>query len=138
MNGRESYSSRLACTLEGEAAIARATDTARSFGQAQGLADDELARLCILIEELVANLYDHGGLTDTDRVELILSAERGHIRVALIDRGAPFDVRTAPRGGEIPERGGGAGLDIVRAWAEIVGYDVTEEGNRLEFLLPIR
>ena len=36
---------------------------ARAFGEAQWLTDDESARLCVIVEELVANLYDHGGVT---------------------------------------------------------------------------
>lgn len=139
MNGRDSYSNRLAVTLRGgDDAIVRATETARSFGQAQSLSESQQARLCIVIEELVANLYDHGGLSGTDAVEMILSNASEGIHISLIDPGTSFDLRSAPTGGEHPERGGGVGLDIVRAWAKIVGYEVTDQGNRLEFLLPLR
>lgn len=138
MNRRDSYSNRMACTLRGSDAIAGATDAARAFGEAQGLSDRELARLCIVIEELVANLYDHGGLTGSDEVDLSFFGEPRCIRITLVDPGSPFDPRSEPPGGEIPQRGGGAGIEIVRAWAQITGYAVTAEGNRLEFLLPLR
>jgi anti-sigma regulatory factor (Ser/Thr protein kinase) len=138
MDPSDSYSNRVACTLSGSDAVARAIEAARRFGEAQLLPENELARLCIVIEELVANLYDHGGLTGADKVELVLINEPGHIRVTLADPGAVFDLRSAPKERQPPDRGGGVGLDIVRAWAQIVGYEVTSDGNRLEFLLPLR
>jgi hypothetical protein len=38
---------------------------------------------------------------------------------------------------ETPDRGGGAGIGLVRAWAQFVDYRITEQGNRLELLLPL-
>jgi len=138
MSPRESYSSRMTLLLQGNEAVAQATDSAREYGEAQRLTEDELARLCIVIEELVANLYDHGGLTEMDKVEMTLANEPGALRVTIVDPGSPFDPRSAPPKRERPERGGGAGIDIVRSWAQFVAYDVTADGNRLELLLPLR
>jgi serine/threonine-protein kinase RsbW len=123
--------------LQGSAAVRQACDAAREFGEAQRLTEDELARTCIVIEELIANLYDHGGLTDEDQVELTLASEPGGIRVTIVDPGEPFDPWGAPPRRERPERGGGVGIDIVRAWARFVSYDMTPKGNRLELLLPV-
>lgn len=103
----------------------------------QWLADDELARLSIIIEELVANLYEHGGVTAEQQVELRLASEPGGIRITILDPGTPFDPRSAPTPRARPERGGGAGIDMVSAWAEYVDYQVTDKGNRLELLLPV-
>ena len=86
---------------------------------------------------MVTNLYDHGGLTEIDEVELSLRSERDGIRIVIADPGKPFDPRSAPTKRQRPERGGGVGIDIVRSWAQIVDYDVTPEGNRLELLLPL-
>ncbi len=138
MSPRESYSDRMTCLLQGGEAISQAIDAARAFGEAQQLVEDELARLCIVIEELVANLYDHGGLTQKDVVEMTLGNEPGGLRITIVDPGKPFDPRSASPTRERPDRGGGAGIDIVRAWAQFVVYDVTAEGNRLELLLPFR
>ena len=138
MSPRESYSDRKTCQLQGSKAVSQASDAARVFGEAQWLNEDELARLCIIIEELVANLYDHGGLTEIDKVELSLGSELDGIRIIIADSGKPFDPRSAPTGRKQPERGGGVGIDIVRSWAQFVAYDVTAEGNRLELLLPLR
>ena len=138
MSPRESNSDRLSCRLQGANAIEQASDAARAFATSQWLTDEELARLCIIVEELVANLYDHGGLTDEDEVELSFASEPAGIGVTIIDPGDPFDPWTAPRNAERPERGGGVGIDIIRAWAQPVDYRVTAEGNRLELLLPVR
>jgi anti-sigma regulatory factor (Ser/Thr protein kinase) len=137
MGARESNSDTLSCRLSGSAAIAEATEAARAFGQSQWLGDDELARLCVVVEELVANLYDHGGLTETDVVTLDIAVEPDGIRVSIADPGNSFDPWRAPRKAEMPERGGNVGIDIVRAWASYISYSPSPEGNRLEFLLPV-
>lgn len=127
----------MTCTLRGGNAVTDASVAARTFGEAQWLADDELARLSIIIEEIIANLYEHGGVTADQEIRMALESEPGAIRITLLDPGAPFDPRSAPTPSQRPERGGGAGIDIVRAWAQMVDYQVTPEGNRLELLLPV-
>jgi serine/threonine-protein kinase RsbW len=138
MTPRESYSDRMTCQLQGGEAVIVASNAAREFGMVQRLAKDDCARMCIIVEELVANLYDHGGLTHEDRIALDLSRESGGIRVTLTDPGKPFDPRTATPKRKRPDRGGGVGIDIVRSWAQFVAYDVTADGNRLELLLPLQ
>jgi anti-sigma regulatory factor (Ser/Thr protein kinase) len=137
MGARESDPGKLTCILRGKTAVTDASLAARTFGEAQWLTEDECARLCIIIEELVANLFDHGALTDDHEVSLSLAAEPGGIRIVIVDPGAPFDPREAPTPRERPDRGGGAGIDIVRAWAQVVDYTPVPEGNRLELLLPV-
>ena len=137
MSPRESNSERLSRSLSGGNAIIEAAEAARVFGQSQWLGDDELARLCVVVEELVANLYDHGGLTDQDEVKLDFVVESDGIRVSIGDPGDPFDPWTAPRKAEAPERGGNVGIDIVRAWASYISYSPSPDGNQLEFLLPV-
>jgi serine/threonine-protein kinase RsbW len=137
MEARESDPGRKTCRVHGEGAVVLASQAAREFGEAQWLSEDELARLTIIVEELVANLYDHGGLSETDEVELTLTSEQGGVRLVITDPGRPFDPRSATMRSERPERGGGAGIDIVRAWAEFVDYQATRQGNRLELLLPV-
>jgi serine/threonine-protein kinase RsbW len=137
MSRRESNSDRVKCQLHGSEAVRDAIAAARAFGEAQQLAEDDLARLCIVIEELVANLYDHGGLTEADSVELGLDRQPGGIGVRIVDPGTPFDPRSATRKRARPERGGGAGIDLIRSWAHLIDYQVRREGNRLDLLLPI-
>lgn len=137
MSPRESELDSMTCKVRGPEAVAQASDAARAFGKAQWLAEGELARLCIVIEELVANLYDHGGVTERDEVELSLISDAEGIRVVIIDPGVPFDPWEMPQSSDMPERGGGAGIGIIRAWAQFIDYGVTEQGNRLELLLPL-
>ena len=137
MSPSESNSDQLSRRLSGARAIAEAAEAAREFGEAQWLGGDELARLCVVVEELVANLYDHGGLTEKDEVALDLSVEPEGIRVTIGDSGVAFDPWRAPKKPDAPERGGNVGIDIVRAWASYISYSPSPEGNRLEFLLPV-
>ena len=137
MTARESNSDGISLTVRGGDAVSEASRAARAFGEAQWLTEDELARLCIIIEELLANLYDHGGVTAEQTVELRLESEPGGIRIIIVDPGTAFDPRGAPKPSERPERGGGAGIDIVQAWAEFVSYETTIGGNRMELLLPV-
>lgn len=138
MGARDSDLDRITRRIGGRDAVTQASNAARQFGEAQWLGKDELARLCVVIEELVSNLYDHGGVAAGDEIELTLSSEADGIGVVLVDRGVTFDPWQAPMPEETPERGGGAGIGIVRAWAKLVDYRVTDEGNRLELLLPLR
>ena len=137
MGARESNQDHVCHRLSGAGAIVQAAEAARSFAQSQWLNDDELARLCVVVEELVANLYDHGGLTKKDVVTLDFSVETEGVRVSIQDPGNPFDPWAAPRQAAPAERGGNVGIDIVRAWASYISYAPSPDGNRLEFLLPV-
>ena len=124
--------------LRGEKAIGQAAEAARAFGIAQALTRGDLARLCIVVEELVANLYDHGGVTEQDEIQLAFAPDPKGIRITIIDPGAPFDPWSAPPTADSMKGGGGAGTSLVRAWAEPIGYRSSGEGNQLELLLPFR
>jgi len=138
MGARESKSGLSACRFHGQAAIHAATEAARAFAAGESLARDDAAHLCIVIEELVTNLLDHGGVGPDQDIELALRHDAGSIAIILTDPGTPFDPRTAilPDGPNA-ERGGGAGLDLVRAWTQIVRYASRDGRNRLELVLPI-
>ena len=123
--------------IGGEDAIHEATVAARSFATEAGLASDDAARLCIVVEELVTNLYEHGGVTGGDQVELTLARETSGVMIVLTDPGSFFDPRAAG-GGAVPERGGGAGVNLARAWTTILGYRSIGGVNELRLLLPLR
>ncbi|HXG81067.1 MAG TPA: ATP-binding protein [Sphingomicrobium sp.] len=137
MNPRESNPERLNRSFRGDKAIVQAVEAARSFASSRRLIDEDRARLCIIVEELIANLYDHGGLGGGDEVELTLAAEQGAVRVTIVDPGKPFDPRNASETVSA-EPGAGAGLALVRAWTEVLRYESTAAGNRLELLVPLR
>ena len=137
MNTRESGEDRTTCRISGAKAVTQASDAARAFGEAQWLGEDEVARLCIIIEELVANLYDHGGVSRDEEIILSLASEPKGLTITILDPGRPFDPRQPRRKTDSSDRGGGAGIDIIRSWALISSYEVTDEGNRLELFLPL-
>ena len=137
MTTGESGKDRTRCRLAGDDAVIQASDAARAFGEMQWLSEDETARLCIIVEELVANLYEHGGVGHDDEVILTLVSEPKGVAITVTDPGTPFDPRQPRRKAAPSGRGAGAGIDIIRSWAIITGYEVTDEGNRLELLLPL-
>lgn len=136
MTPRESRIDRMTRTVSGGRALHDAVSAARTFGDQLSLSDEERSRLCVIVEELVANLYDHGGVTGEQVVTLELVHEPDGIRMTLVDPGKPFDPRTAPPHPPVPGKGAGAGIDLVRAWSLIVDYRAEPEGNRLELMIP--
>ena len=110
---------------------------ARNFGDRAGIDEGDRSRLAIVVEELVTNLFDHGGLTDEDVFEIELSAADAHIRLVLIDPGRAFDPRLVPDDDAIPSRGGGDGLKLVRTWASEIDYQIVGPHNRLAVALPV-
>jgi anti-sigma regulatory factor (Ser/Thr protein kinase) len=138
MGARESIAGRLDCRFAGNRAVSDAANAARNFAVELGLARSNVSRLCVIIEELVANLYEHGGLTGSDAIDLSLFNAPEGISIVLSDPGRPFDPRTATPSKPRPARGGGAGINIVCAWTRFVDYVVQPGQNRLELLMPIR
>ena len=136
MSSGESNPERATLRLKGSDAVGQALAAARGFADEQWLTDEETARLCIIVEELLTNLYDHAGLSGEHEIDMSLIVEPDGLHLVLVDPSPAFDPRSAPRG-EKSDRGGGAGIDIVRAWAEIVEYGQTEDGNRLEVVRPV-
>jgi serine/threonine-protein kinase RsbW len=97
------------------------------------------ARLAIVVEELACNVIDHGAQGREVWLRVSLANDAHGLIVAIEDDGAPFDPREAtlpdrPNG----ERGGGAGLALVRAWADIVDYRRDGQTNRLVLRLRPR
>ncbi len=137
MTERDSEVERVCRRLTGAKALIEAVETAREFGTQQWLSEEELARLCILVEEWVANLYDHGSVSPSDVIEIELDAEKDGLRVAITDPGKPFDPRHLPIDFVRTEGGAGAGIDLMKAWANVVSYDIFPTGNRLVLLFPV-
>ena len=93
-------------------------------------------RLAIIVEEAVANLLDHGDPRRDMTLTLRLDRADGRVRVRLEDDGDAFDPRSATAGiMPNPDRGGGAGLALIKAWSEIVDYGTVGGTNRLTLLL---
>jgi anti-sigma regulatory factor (Ser/Thr protein kinase) len=133
----ESIPDTLRLSLSGPDAVHAATSCARDFATVHDIGEAAAARLAIAVEELVTNLFDHGRLGAGDAIELSLSRSADAVSMTIIDQGTPFDPRSATQPASVPDRGGGAGLALVRAWAIESNYEVGEHGNRLTISLPI-
>lgn len=118
-------------------AVSQAIELARGFIQRAECASDAEARLCIIIEELVANIVEHGNAPEGSEIGLRIDSLGGDIGVTLSDAGTPFDPREAAAPGPVPpERGGGAGIALVLAWAGHVDYVRVDGRNVLTLVIP--
>ena len=124
------------CIAIDDAAVAQAVAVAHSFAATAALPAETTARLSIVGEELVANLVDHADLPAGAGLELTLARAGERIAITLADTAAPFDPRSDAPLAAIPDRGGSAGLALVRAFARIDGYDRDGGRNRLRLSIP--
>lgn len=113
--------------------LARAIEACRDLR----LPPSDAGRLAIVIEELFANLFEHGGLGADGRLDLSLELRPEAMHVTICDSGRAFDPTSVAERGDAPERGGGAGLAIVRRWADILSYEPGPPLNRLILTLPL-
>ncbi|WP_017669475.1 ATP-binding protein [Blastomonas sp. AAP53] len=136
MNRRNLKPHRCDLDANGPESIHRAVELVRAFSQEHTLKPAQSAKLAVLVEEAVTNLYDHGGVTGGFCGWLELQDAATGAQVRLGDNGPPFDLRTAVQSdGPNPDRGGGAGLALIQAWADITDYRREPDGNVLELTL---
>lgn len=132
MDGNDPQMIRVAA---GPGAVTALLAATRRFGEAQAMPPDLLARLLIVVEELVTNVVDHGGATGD--IDLTLAARPDGIALVLIDDGAFFDPRAAVPPALPAPHGGGAGIPLILAWSRVEGYGRTGARNQLRLtVLP--
>ena len=123
--------------IGGATPVTDAANVARDFAVANQIDGSDPSRLCVIIEKLFANLYEHGGVTHDELVKMSLSTSVRGVRIVVVDPGCPFDPRDAKSSKRRSERGG-AGIAIVRSRASQFDYRRSEGRNRLELLVPLR
>ena len=117
-------------------AIAKALELVRDFVARANCGGDAEARLAIIVEELVANIVEHGGAPSESEIGIELAALGADIGLTLSDAGSFFDIRGAVAPAEIPpERGGGAGIALVLSWANVIGYEAVDGRNVLRLVI---
>ena len=84
----------------------------------------DVSRLCVIVEELVQIFMSTAAYRCTDAITCRSLVPPKDIIIVLSDPGRPFDPRRRLRTGLRPDRGGGAGIKIVRAWTSFVDYAV--------------
>ncbi|WP_156679587.1 ATP-binding protein [Sphingomonas profundi] len=133
MHGNDPAISRFAA--DGHAA-ATALAVARRFAEQAALPRDPRERLAIVVEELILNIVEHGA-ADGGAIDLMLAREGDEIRLVIEDAGIFFDPRDVEPPATLPQRGGGVGLALVRAWTRIDRYARANGRNRLELAIPL-
>ena len=111
--------------------MAAALAAARRFSEAEGLSVATADRLAIVVEEWVANVVEHGRPPEGSLIGLRLQKDGERVRMTFTDAGVAFDPRAAEDQGPNLQRGGGAGLALIRSWAEIEAYRRRGGRNRL-------
>jgi serine/threonine-protein kinase RsbW len=91
----------------------------------------------MVVEELVANVLEHGGAPASSRIVLRLSLGGEVVRLSLSDAGRPFDPRAAVFDGPNHERGGGAGLALIASVCRFAAYGRRAGRNRLILEMPL-
>jgi len=111
--------------------VRRAIAAARRFAETADLPPAAADELAVVVEEWVANIVEHGGPQAGRLVVLALERSGGVVRIRVSDAGVAFDPRLAPDEGPNLERGGGAGLALIRGWSRIEDYRRLRGRNRL-------
>ena len=106
------------------------------FASDAGLGDSAAEKLAIIVEEWLINVVEHGGAAPTSRILLRLERDGAVVRVGFSDAGGPFDPREVEFEGPNLERGGGAGLALIKAWSRIAEYRRRAGRNRLVLEMP--
>ena len=120
-------------TLRSEPAeLTRLVALAEAFARDCGFADDERARLLIILEELFTNVVAHG---NAQCVAAALGWSRGRLTIYFVDDGPLFDPLTHP-GLDLDAPGeerpiGGLGIAIVRALVDKARYRRRGSRNHL-------
>jgi anti-sigma regulatory factor (Ser/Thr protein kinase) len=118
--------------------LARLTEFASEFTSRHRLADEETARLQIILDELFTNVVNYGydvtagGEHREGHIDVALSLEGDRLIVEFVDDGQPFDPLTGPLPDlDLPAETrpiGGVGIAIVRALVDETSY--RREGDR--------
>jgi serine/threonine-protein kinase RsbW len=114
------------------AGLVRAVRAARAYAERCALAETAADRLCVVVEEWLTNVLEHGEPVAGSRLRVEIRRESAALLVTVSDAGVPFDPRSAGAyEGPNLDRGGGAGLELVRAWSEIADYSRRRGRNRV-------
>jgi serine/threonine-protein kinase RsbW len=116
-------------------AVIRAIAAVRLYAETLSLADEAADRLALIAEEWVINILDHSGAAPQSRIVLMLAQPGGRPRLTVSDAGRPFDPCAVEDFGPNLERGGGAGIALIRTWCEMT---YVRRGGRNRLALDLR
>lgn len=110
-------------------AVRAALRATKGYVEQAALGGETADKLCIIVEELVVNIVEHGAPPAGSEIALDLATAAGAVILTLSDAGSPFDPREQAAAEVIPERGGAAGLPLVRSWASELDYERRDGRN---------
>ena len=132
---------RASINLRSEASeLTRLEAFAEAFVRDRGLADEERARLLVILEELFTNVVTHGygGEFEAYSVAVALDWRHGRLTINFVDDGPPFDplAHSAPDLDAPAEQRpiGGLGIAIVRALVDRARYCRQGQRNHLHLV----
>lgn len=138
MGAGKRFSTRVSAGDDPAAAVLAALDAAEHFASDAALDARGGARLAVVVEELVSNAVRHGAEDGSIAIDLIMAIRGDEVTLVLEDDGVAFDpTEDRAFGGPDAETGGGVGLALVRAWANVFGYDRKYGRNRIELHLGL-
>jgi serine/threonine-protein kinase RsbW len=112
--------------------LVRVGELVDELAETHRLAPAALVDLRVALDEVIANIVEHGGAKE---IRVRLGLHDGLLEAIIEDDGTPFDPRTAPPpdlGGPLAERRiGGLGLHFVRNLIDEVDYSSAAGVNRL-------
>lgn len=118
-------------------AVARLIAVARTFAETARLPPTAADRLAVIVEEWAANIVEHGAAAPTSLIVLRLDRTGGAVGILFSDAGVAFDPRTVEENGPNLERGGGAGIAMIRFWSRLADYRRRGGRNRLMLVLDV-
>jgi serine/threonine-protein kinase RsbW len=119
-----------------QASVARAIAFAWLFAERARLADNAAERLAIVVEEWLMNIVEHGAAPPASEIALKLERLGDRVRLTVSDAGVAFDPRLIEFSGPNEDRGGGAGLALISAWARFDSYQHRGGRNQVVMELP--
>jgi anti-sigma regulatory factor (Ser/Thr protein kinase) len=116
------------------AEIGRAAEFAEQFGAAHGLSEDEVMSVNLVLDEVMANVIEHGSEAgSTHEIRVTLALEGDQLGIEVMDDARAFDpLQLAPPDLDLPleERPvGGLGIHIVRSVMDSVAYERRDGRN---------
>lgn len=123
---------------DGRAGLSALMDAIEAHLEAAGAPLTAIAPVLIALDEVLANLLNHGGEGGTaPAVKVDLQVSDGRIAVQVSDDGRAFDPTAAPvpdTTGSVEDRPiGGLGIHLVRTLMDTVAYEHSAGRNHLRF-----
>ena len=137
MRTEERFSATVQSRDDARPAILAAIEATERFAVREAISPNAVARLLIVVEELVSNALRHGGEGRAVTFDLAIARSDRQVRLDIADDGAPFDPGAERQfAGPDRERGGGVGLELIRAWAHEMTYAREDGFNRVRITMP--